>query len=134
MRLAVKDPTASRDAASKADRLREIFAQFPEVEENLIRAYQSDDGLRAVSFTLAPLRYADGHYVRMLVGEEEPSADAAGKFLLYTTVGGGTEPAPAAAAIRPAPMPRGAPMRSGTPARSIPATMCFRHRRMTLAA
>lgn len=94
MRLAVKDPTASRDAASKADRLREIFAQFPEVEENLIRAYQSDDGLRAVSFTLAPLRYADGHYVRMLVGEEEPSADAAGKFLLYTTVGGGTEPAP----------------------------------------
>lgn len=59
MRLAVKDPAASRDAASKADRLREIFAQFPEVEENLIRAYQSDDGLRAVSLTLVPLRYAD---------------------------------------------------------------------------
>ena len=72
MRLAVKDPAASRDAASKADRLREIFAQFPEVEENLIRAYQSDDGLRAVGFTLVPLRYADGHYVRMLVGEEKP--------------------------------------------------------------
>lgn len=94
MRLAVKDPAASRDAASKADRLREIFAQFPEVEENLIRAYQSDDGLRAVSLTLVPLRYAGGHYVRVLVGEEKPSADAAGTFLLYTTVGGGTEPAP----------------------------------------
>ena len=48
------------------------------MEENLIRAYQSDDGLRAVGFTLAPLRYAGGHYVRVLVGEEKPSAKSQG--------------------------------------------------------
>ncbi len=96
MNLVAKKSLArsSKKAVSEnASKLQEIFAEFPDVKENLISEYQADDELCAVSFTEVPVVYVDGHYERVPVTRGSSTSDksSSGKFLLYTSIHGGVQ-------------------------------------------
>lgn len=87
--------SSNTNAEENLDNLAEIFEIFPDVEENLINDYQEDGELFAVSFTEVPLMYVDGHYERVPIndrGYDISDESGKGKFLMYTTIMGGTEP------------------------------------------
>lgn len=98
MSLEAKEPmtiSADNTTAVNLDRLEEIFEKYPDVEENLIKDYQSEGELLAVSFTEVPLVYVDGHYERVLAstpGYDSSDENGNGSFLMYTAVSGGVLP------------------------------------------
>ena len=98
MSLEAKAPmtiSADNTAAVNLDRLEEIFEKYPDVEENLIKNYQSEGELLAVSFTEVPLVYVDGHYERVPAstrGFDSSAENGNGSFLMYTAVSGGVLP------------------------------------------
>lgn len=84
----------SKSADVSLNKLKEIFEIFPDVEENLINDYQGNEDLVAVSFTEVPLIYVDGHYERVPIqskGYNSSDQNGKGKFLMYTTISGGTD-------------------------------------------
>jgi len=96
MNLTAKKSLArsSKKAVSEnAAKLQEIFAEYPDVKENLINEYQADDELCAVSFTEVPVVYVDGHYERVPVtrGSSSSGKNGVGTFLLYTSIHGGVQ-------------------------------------------
>lgn len=95
LKVTEKTPIMTCDAegaeTDNLNKLESIFAEFPDVEDNLIRDYQAE-GLIAASFTEIPLEYVDGHYERArnyASSDNDKDRTNKGKFVMYTTITGG---------------------------------------------
>lgn len=87
---------ANANVEEDIEKLQSLITEFPGIEENLFNT-SSEDELIAVSFTEVPLVRIDNHYERIPVdintntrGNASSPTNGKGKFLLYTTISGGT--------------------------------------------